>query len=320
MLKKRYGRQEDCVTVAIATEITFSVIVPVYNSRRTIEACIDSIRTQHFQDFELIIVDDGSTDNCTDQFAGSTDLIVLTKDNQGPGSARNCGARIARGDYLFFIDSDDLAPRWALSCFAEALARGDRPAIICGNFVEFCDVAPALEYCPPDIVEYQDYLEAAAAGLYAAGGMVAVRRDIFVEVGGFDETMKVAEDHDLMLRLGEQPGFMHIVAPPTYAKRDHPGSISKSLLLAFYGCKALLAQWQSGRYGISSRARTITRGMVGIHLRAAILALGRNHMPWRSMELYLRSFALNARIGRLRFLLGAPVIIGLGLISARGQR
>lgn len=308
------------MTGTIAEKLGFSVIVPVYNSRRTIAACIESIRAQHFRDFEIIIVDDGSTDGCTDQFVGSTDLILLAKANDGPASARNFGARSARGDYLFFIDSDDLAPSWALSCFAEALARADRPAIICGNFVEFGDVAPILEYRPPSIVQYRDYLEAAAAGLYAAGGMVAVRRDIFIAAGGFNESMKVAEDHDLMLRLGEQPGFMHILAPPTYAKRDHPGSISKSLALWFDGSRALLAHWQSGRYGESDRARTITRGMVAMHLRAAIIALGRNHMPKRSIDLYLRAFMLNARIGRLRFLLGAPVIIGLGLVSAWGQR
>lgn len=298
--------------------VAFSVIIPVYNRADQLQACIVSVRAQTFRDFELVIVDDGSTDGTCAGLATSKDLRVVRKANGGPASARNFGAEVATGRYLFFLDSDDLALPWALESFATVIARYEAPDIVCGNFVEFADVPPQIAPAEPHIVPYRDYLAAAEGGLYAAGGMVAVKREVFVESGGFDASMKVSEDHDLMLRLGERPGFVQVCSPPTYAKRDHPGSISKLLALLGPGCISLLDHFDSGQYGTSQRARRIAGGMVASHVRAAVVSLSRNGLLADSMALYRRAFALNARLGRWKFILLAPVVMARNaLLGAR---
>ncbi|MFA6125304.1 MAG: glycosyltransferase [Sphingomonas sp.] len=299
-------------------DFTFSVIIPVYNRVVQLAACVASLRAQTFRDFELIVVDDGSTDGTCDSFVGEADVRVLTKANGGPSSARNFGVAAARGRYIFFLDSDDLALPWTLQCFAAAIEAGEDPDIVCGNFVEFVDVPPAIAWCESKIVPYRDYLAAAETGLYAAGGMIAVKRRVFLASGGFDPAIKVAEDHDLMLRLGERPGFVHVAAPPTYVKHDHAGSISKSLSLMGPGCTALLAHFEAGFYGTSARARRIAGDMVGSHVRSAVVSLARNGLLRDSFALYRRAIGLNVAARRWKFVLAAPAVMVAGVM--RGAR
>lgn len=91
--------------------VFFSVIVPVYKVEDYLERCIKSILQQTYKDFELILVDDGSPDNCgimCDEFAKKDDrIIVIHQENAGLSAARNAGLAIARGKYILFVDSDD---------------------------------------------------------------------------------------------------------------------------------------------------------------------------------------------------------------------
>lgn len=89
----------------------YSVIVPLYNAESTIKACIESVLNQTYKDFELIIVDDGSTDNggkLCDEYAKNFDNVkVFHVENGGAGNARNLGISLSNGEYLLFLDSDD---------------------------------------------------------------------------------------------------------------------------------------------------------------------------------------------------------------------
>ncbi len=90
---------------------TISVIVPVYNAESTLQRCVDSILAQTFEDFELILINDGSKDQsgdiCDEYAAKDSRVKVIHKPNGGVSSARNAGLRIAHGEYIAFIDSDD---------------------------------------------------------------------------------------------------------------------------------------------------------------------------------------------------------------------
>ncbi|MBQ9861711.1 MAG: glycosyltransferase [Clostridia bacterium] len=90
---------------------TISVIVPVYNVERYLPRCIDSILSQTFTDFQLILIDDGSPDACgriCDEYAARDPRIgVIHQENAGVGSARNAGLDAAVGKYIYFIDPDD---------------------------------------------------------------------------------------------------------------------------------------------------------------------------------------------------------------------
>ena len=96
--------------------VMLSVIIPVYNVEKYLNACLDSVISQSFTDYEILLVDDGSTDSsaglCLEAAAGAPDKIfVFRKENGGASSARNFGLRQASGKYVLFLDSDDhLAP------------------------------------------------------------------------------------------------------------------------------------------------------------------------------------------------------------------
>ena len=89
-----------------------SVIVPVYKCEKYLVACVDSILNQTFSDFEIILIDDGSPDSsgkiCDDLAEKYNKITVLHQDNQGQAAARNNGVKIARGEWIHFVDSDDL--------------------------------------------------------------------------------------------------------------------------------------------------------------------------------------------------------------------
>jgi len=87
----------------------YSIVIPTYNRACSVEQTLNSCFQQSFKDLEIVIVDDGSSDNTLDVLAQLTDprLVVVTQENAGPAAARNHGMRVARGDYIAFLDSDD---------------------------------------------------------------------------------------------------------------------------------------------------------------------------------------------------------------------
>ena len=91
--------------------IKISVIIPVYNAERYLKDCVDSIINQSYQNFELILVDDGSSDNspkiCDDYAAKDNRIVVIHKSNNGVSAARKTGLDNASGDYIMYVDSDD---------------------------------------------------------------------------------------------------------------------------------------------------------------------------------------------------------------------
>ena len=89
---------------------TISVIITTYNRKLSIIRCIESVLDQSYPDFELIVVDDGSTDNSTDSIESNFDneLILLIQENKGVSAARNLGVKHSSGNWLAFLDSDDL--------------------------------------------------------------------------------------------------------------------------------------------------------------------------------------------------------------------
>ena len=97
----------------------FSVIMPAFNRQQLIEVSVGSVLNQTFGDFELIVIDDGSTDNTVQILEQINDprLIVLKQTNAGPGAARNRGIGVAKGEYVAFLDSDDLYLPWTLQIY-----------------------------------------------------------------------------------------------------------------------------------------------------------------------------------------------------------
>ena len=115
-----------------------SIIVPVYNTASQLPRCIDSILSQSFKDFELIIIDDGSTDGsgkiCDDYLDTDNRIRVIHKENGGVSSARNLGLGIASGEWIFFVDSDDELLPDGLQSLINCIS--DEVDIVMGGYVE----------------------------------------------------------------------------------------------------------------------------------------------------------------------------------------
>lgn len=111
-----------------------SIVIPVYNREKRIEKCLDSIRKQTFTDYEVILVDDGSVDSsyavCTRYAEKDRRFKVIQKENGGVSSARNAGIRASRGQYLAFMDSDDIIPQYYYEVLCQTYKRYEEKAYV----------------------------------------------------------------------------------------------------------------------------------------------------------------------------------------------
>lgn len=113
--------------------IKLSVIIPVYNTEKYLQNCLDSIFRQNFSDFEVICIDDGSTDNSLDVLAQYSNITVIKQTNKGSGVARNLGLQYAKGEYVLFVDSDDWLIDGALKKIVYAVENLDLDILIFGG-------------------------------------------------------------------------------------------------------------------------------------------------------------------------------------------
>lgn len=113
-----------------------SIIIPVYNSEKFLDRCLKSINAQTYKDIEIIMVNDGSTDNSHDVIASrakeQSNLIALDQPNQGPAVARRTGMQQASGDYVMFLDSDDTLEEDAVEFLVQKLVECNLDAVYCG--------------------------------------------------------------------------------------------------------------------------------------------------------------------------------------------
>lgn len=163
------------------TNPSFSVIIPSYNSTRSLPLTLASVQAGDGVDVEVIVVDDGSTDDCEALYAEieSTGIRVIRNAvNRGPGHARNLGVRETRGEWLLFLDSDDALLPTAFATFSPAI--GPSIGVVEAGF--FVDNLPDVQ-----------------KGFLA--GAFVIRRDLFDAVGGYDEELRYSENSELSWRL-----------------------------------------------------------------------------------------------------------------------
>ncbi len=156
-----------------------SVIVPVYKVEPYLRQCIDSILAQKYTDFELILVDDGSPDNCgriCDEYAKQDDRIrVIHQENQGLSAARNAGIDIAKGEYLTFIDSDDFVSQAYLKCMWQIVTERNVDIAIC-KIKRFVDGQPIYDSAKSTGAEDIEVFSGRTAceGIYRLDGSISI--------------------------------------------------------------------------------------------------------------------------------------------------
>ena len=178
-----------------------SVIIPTYNRGWILKEAVDSVMAQEYKDFELIVVDDGSTDNTSDVLAFyGNDVKALFQKNKGVSAARNRGIAEASGQFIAFLDSDDLWLPQKLSTQVEFFNQTP-DAWICQTeeiwIRNGIRVNPKKRHKKPSGMIFEPSLELCLVSPSA----VMIRRSLFDRVGCFDEALPACEDYDLWLRI-----------------------------------------------------------------------------------------------------------------------
>jgi GT2 family glycosyltransferase len=298
--------------------LLFSIIIPTFNRVTLLSQALTSVFAQRYRGYEIIVVDDGSTDGTQEYLqALGTRVTAIFQSNQGPGAARNSGAQHAQGEYLAFLDSDDLWFPWTLSCFSELIRRYQSPAILAARLVEFSAESDVETVRETELSAhgFPDYFASYGHNYFVGSGMSVLRRDEFLSRRGYSVEIRCYEDQDLVLRMGEAPGFVQVVEPATLGYRRHSGNINQISRESYEGACYLVRQERRGRYpGGLSRARQ-RREIITQRTRPAALGLARSGLLFEAWSLYSDTFAWNVVLGRWKYLLGFAVKALLGVIS-----
>jgi glycosyltransferase involved in cell wall biosynthesis len=298
----------------------FSVIIPTYNRRALLAQALASVRAQVCTDYEIIVVDDGSTDGTREWLAAEQrDVRVLVQNNQGPGAARNLAAQVSVAEYLAFLDSDDLWLPWSLSVYVGVLERNPRSVLLAGKPFLFHreEEIASVQYADAATQCFEDYLASGDKWRWWGASSFVVERRAFLAAGGFAAARMNCEDADLVLKLGTAGGFVQVVAPYTFAYRTHDGNITMDIIRSLVGALQMVANEISGVYpGGSARARE-RREIIMRHIRPIMLSALR-HRVWRkAWQIYFATWLWSARQMRVRFLAGFPALAVWQLLHPR---
>jgi len=230
-----------------------SVIIPTYNSGRFIAQAVQSVLDQTYHRFEVIVIDDGSTDATRDVLhAFHGHIRYCYQENCGPSAARNAGITIAEGDYICFLDADDTWMRNKLEVQLAFMAQHDDISLV---FADTEEVDPekgrhrsvlAKTLFRSDIVSQipiQDAFTKLLIENFIPTSMVMVRKECFAKAGLFDESLGVVEDRDMWLRI---VACFKIACIPFILgnKRVHESNISRSTALT-HRCRIVV--WGNAR-------------------------------------------------------------------------
>jgi glycosyltransferase involved in cell wall biosynthesis len=236
----------------------FSVIITCHNQAAFILDAVNSALAQSYKAREVIVVDDASSDGSVDilkAFGNSLRLICAPK-NIGANAARNLGASLSAGDYLVFLDGDDLLSPWALSTYKTVISASQAPILLSRLFFFEGAQRPETGETPGEItfVEYENLIQKDRMHRASASATVVNRRT-FHEVGGWTEELFHLDDLDIMMKLGVSGRCVQILAPATTCYRVHPGNTVRQVPAFISAMLALIKKEKAGEYPGGPRFR-----------------------------------------------------------------
>ena len=226
-----------------------SVIIPSYNSANYLPQAIESVISQTMQDFEIILVNDGSTDHTAEvvkRYLGY--LRYVEQENYGPASARNKGILLAKGEYLAFLDADDLYLPDKLEIQSRYLDLYPDIDLVYSDGIRFKQRRDGREILMrmsvtgevfTDILQPEDFVNRLIPRNGLQINLAMVRQNCVVSIGGFDENLSAFEDWDLCFRLSIRCRFAYLEG--VVAKhRIRDGSLSTDMILNNMECENVM--------------------------------------------------------------------------------
>ena len=244
----------------------FSVLIPVCNREEYVRQAIDSVLSQAFSDYELIVIDDGSTDQTPDVLRSyGTRVKTIHQENRGGQAARNAGAAQAEGEYLAFLDSDDLLLPGALATYDQVIKAFDFPALILGSMTyfnqpRFVPRNPGHSGKAIEVLAYKDFL-AKEIGLGMSSSKIIMRKSVFEPIRARQKDAAAIlhmQDHDMLLRAGTSGPCVIVIRPNTVAYRVHEFNNVRNIEAMVSGTLYLVRAERCGQYP-GGKARRFSR-------------------------------------------------------------
>ena len=234
-----------------------TVIIPTFNRGWIVEEAIKSVLAQDYPNFELFIVDDGSTDDTKAILSRYVnDIVVLNQKNKGVSAARNKGIMKSSEKYIAFLDSDDLWLPEKLSCQIDFFKQNPEAMICQTNEIWIRNgvrVNPKKVHKKPSGMIFKPSL----LRCLVSPSAVMMRRDLFENVGLFDEQLPACEDYDLWLRVSQSYPVSLIDIPLVVKRGGHPDQLSKEPGLDRFRINALVKMLNKNSLTADQRRATV---------------------------------------------------------------
>lgn len=296
-----------------------SVVIPTYNSSVSLREAIESVLAQTYKDFEIIVIDDGSTDD-TEAVVRSLGNRVgyFKQENQGAGAARNAGIKRSRGEYIAFLDADDLWGAGKLDQQIPLLEHDPQLGLVYSDWAVVSS----------DGVIEQSYLQKVPSasgyvfdklvqwGFILTSGVV-VRRTCLDDVGDFDNSLSIAQDYDLWLRICYR-WKVALVEKPLVTKRNWDGSLSSNLEKTAVERIALFEKILGNFSDMPNRTRRIVRRQLALHYWDVGYHYFDQLLFREARENFLASLRQDWRNGRALRYLAASLLPAPAAKAARG--
>lgn len=208
-----------------------SVIIPTYNNAKFINEAINSVLKQTYKNFEIIVVDDGSTDNTKrilESYIKGNEIKYIYQENKGTSSAKNAGIKNSRGEYIKFLDSDDLLLPECLKLQIDFLERNKNFDIVYSNFYYFDNTGQKFVFAnhlknADKIRPTGDLLPYLLYGNFIAINTLLFKKEVMDKVGFFNEELSHHEDLEYLLRIAIKKikfGYIHQFLASCYLRSD----------------------------------------------------------------------------------------------------
>ncbi|HFB65873.1 MAG TPA: glycosyltransferase [Aeromonadales bacterium] len=206
-----------------------SVIIPCFNCQEFVDEAITSVLNQDYSNKEIIIVDDGSTDESEEIIKRySENIKIIQQKNMGLSGARNSGINHARGEYIAFLDADDYWSQHFLSAMVEQAVQSKSKLIYCGW--EHVGTYRQEPFVPPDYEDSDNKLELMIEAPRWPVHAAIVHKSIVDELGGFNESLNYCEDFNFWIRAATKNRISRVSKVLAYYRHHGDTQLSKSVL------------------------------------------------------------------------------------------
>ena len=230
-----------------------SVIIPTYNKSQYLREAIKSVLNQTYKNIEVIVVDDGSTDNTKEIVESFNDsrIIYIFQENKGPAIARNTGIKKAQGEYIAFLDSDDLWLKEKLEKQVDFMEKNSEIGLLGTGCYEVTDKGKIIgkkifpiknKILQKDLIKYNSFIQSS----------VMIRKEVFDKVGLYDKSFRESEDYELWLRIAENYKIANLAEPlvtKRYCKKSlSPAKDKEQLYFVLEAKKAAIHRGQYSKW------------------------------------------------------------------------